>query len=49
MPDFTKLAIPAAILGGIYYFVKDQRVRAMVLGVAGTIAARQLPYVRDVI
>ncbi|MGM9480309.1 hypothetical protein ACS5PN_03855 [Roseateles sp. NT4] len=49
LSNLTKLAIPAAILYALYRFVPDQRVKAMVLGVAGTIAAGQIPYVKDVI
>lgn len=49
LSDLKKLLIPAAIVYAIYRFVPDQRVKAMALGVAGTIAARQIPYVKDVI
>lgn len=49
MPDFQKLLIPGAILAAVYYFVKDERVRAGVLGVGATIVAKQIPYVSDVL
>lgn len=49
MPDIQKLLIPGAILAAVYYFVKDERVKAGVLGVAATIVAKQVPYIQDVI
>ena len=46
--DLTKLGFAAAILFGIYKFVPNQAAKAAVLGVAGVIAAKQIPYVKDV-
>jgi hypothetical protein len=38
----------AAILYGIYRFAPNQAVKAMALGAAGAIVAKQVPYVKDV-
>jgi hypothetical protein len=47
--DMTKLAIAAGILYAAYKFVPNQAVKAMALGAAGVVVAKQLPYVKDVI
>lgn len=44
--QLMQLGISLGVLYGAYYFVKTPVVRAMVLGVAGTIIARQIPYVK---
>lgn len=47
--DLTKLAIAGAILFGVYKFVPNHAAKAMVLGVAGVMVGKQLPYVSDVL
>ncbi len=47
--NLTKTAIALAIVYGIYKFVPNQAVKAAALGVAGTIVARQIPYVQDAV
>ncbi len=42
-------AIALGILYGITHFVKNPQVKAAALGAMGVIAAKQLPYVRDVL
>jgi len=47
--DFIKkMALAAAVLYGIYRFGKYQEVKAMALGAAGGILAKQVPFVKDV-
>lgn len=46
-PVLTKVAIALGIAYGIYKFAPSQMVKAAALGVAGTIVARQIPYVKD--
>jgi hypothetical protein len=45
--QLTKLGTALAICFGIYKFVGHPAVKAAALGVAGTIIAKQLPYVSD--
>ena len=50
--DANKLmptAIALGILYGISHFVKNQSVKAACLGAMGVIAAKQIPYVQDVL
>lgn len=47
--DLMKLAIAGGIVFGVYKFAPSAAVKAAALGVAGTIVARQIPYVKDVI
>lgn len=50
--DTSKLvpsAIALGILYGITHFVKNPMVKAAALGAMGVIAAKQIPYVRDVL
>ena len=47
--DLTKTAIGLGILYGIYHFAPNPTVKAMVLGVAGTVLASNIPYVQDLI
>lgn len=37
--------IAAAILAGSYYFIKNSKVRAGILGVAGVMVSNYVPYV----
>lgn len=48
-PDLTKTAIGLGILYAIYHFAPNSMVKAMVLGVGGTLIAKQIPYVQDLI
>lgn len=43
----TKLAIAGGILFAIYKFAPNQEIKAMALGAAGVVAAKQIPYVKD--
>lgn len=43
-----RLAIAAGILYVGYRFAPNAAVKAMVLGAGGAIAAKQIPYVKDV-
>lgn len=45
----TKMALGGAVLFAIYKFVPNQAVKAMALGAAGVMVAKQLPYVKDAI
>lgn len=45
--QLTKLGIALGICVGVYKFVPNASVKAAALGVAGTIIAKQLPYVGD--
>lgn len=45
--QLTKLGVALAICAGIYKFVPNAAVKAAALGVAGTIVAKQIPYVSD--
>lgn len=47
--DLTKLAVAAGMLYGVWKFAPNDAVKAMALGVAGVIAAKKLPFVKDVI
>ena len=46
--NLPKLLIPGAIIFAIYKWAPNPAVKAAALGVAGTIVARQIPYVQDV-
>lgn len=43
-----KLAIAAGVLYAAYRFAPSAVVKTAVVGVAGVIAAKQIPYVKDV-
>lgn len=43
-----KIAIAGAVLYGIYRFAPNSAVKAMALGAAGGIVAKQTPFVKDV-
>lgn len=45
--QLTKLGIALGICYGVYKFVPSPAVKAAALGVAGTIVAKQIPYVSD--
>lgn len=45
--QLTKIGIALGVCFGIYKFVPNQMVKAAALGVAGTVIAKQLPYVSD--
>jgi uncharacterized protein (DUF2062 family) len=45
--QLTKLGVALGIAAAVYKFVPNQMVKAAALGVAGTIIAKQLPYVSD--
>jgi hypothetical protein len=45
--QLTKLGVALAACVAVYKFVPSQMVKAAALGVAGTIVAKQLPYVGD--
>lgn len=45
--QLTKLGMALAICAGVYKFVPNAAVKAAALGVAGTIVAKQIPYVSD--
>lgn len=47
--NLMKLAIPAAILFAAYKWGPNPAVKAMALGVAGTLIAKQVPYLQDVV
>jgi hypothetical protein len=50
MPDVQKLmplAIAAAALYAAYKFAPNAAVKTAVLGVAGVLAARQMPYLKE--
>jgi uncharacterized BrkB/YihY/UPF0761 family membrane protein len=46
--NLVPVAIASAILFGIYKFAPNAAIKAMALGAAGAIVAKQLPYVKDV-
>lgn len=48
LSNLTKLALPAAILFAAYKWGPTP-VKAMALGVAGTLVARQIPVLQDVV
>lgn len=45
--EITKLAIALSICYGIYKFVPNAAAKAAALGVAGTVVAKQIPYLQD--
>ena len=45
--ELTKIGIALAICYGVYKFVPHAAAKAAALGVAGTIVAKQVPYVQD--
>lgn len=45
--QMVKLAVALGALYAVYKFAPQQAVKAMALGAAGTIVAKQLPYVGD--
>lgn len=45
--ELTKMGIALGILYGVYKFAPQQQVKAMALGVAGIIIAKQVPILRD--
>lgn len=45
--QITKIGLALAICYGAYRFVPNAAVKAAALGVAGTIVAKQIPYVSD--
>lgn len=45
--QITKLGLGLAVCAAVYKFVPNSAVKAAALGVAGTIVAKQLPYVGD--
>ena len=47
--NLMKLAITAGVLYGAYRFAPNDTVRAMVLGVAGVVVAKNTPVVSDYI
>lgn len=47
--DMTKYAIAAGLLFVAYKYAPNAAVKGAVLGVAGTIVAKKLPFVKDVI
>ena len=47
--QWTNLAIAAAIIYGIYKFAPNGAVKAMALGVGGVVAAKWVPYVKEVV
>lgn len=46
--NLVPLAIAGAILFGIYKYAPSPALKAMALGAAGAIVAKQIPYVQDV-
>ncbi len=47
--DMTKYGIAAALLFAAYKWAPNAAVKGAVLGVAGTIVAKKLPFVKDVV
>ena len=45
--QLIKLALTAAALFGTYKFVKNDKVRAAVLGIAGVVIVRNMPIVNQ--
>lgn len=45
--EMTKIAVALAICYGAYKFIPSPAAKAAALGVAGTIIAKQIPYVQD--
>ena len=45
--NLMPMAISAAILYGAYHFIKQPALRAMVLGAAGVIIAKNIPYLKE--
>lgn len=43
----VRTGIALGVLYGIYKFAPHQALKAMALGAAGTVIAKQVPYVRD--
>lgn len=46
--NITALAIAGAILYGVYKYAPSPAIKAMALGAAGAIVAKQIPYVQEV-
>lgn len=46
--NLVPLAIAGAILYGVYKYAPNPALKAMALGAAGAIVAKQIPYVQDV-
>jgi hypothetical protein len=44
-----KIGLAGGVLYAIYRFAPNPQVKAMALGAAGVIAAKQLPYVKDIV
>lgn len=47
--DLMKLLIAAGIVYAGYKFAPNGAIKAMALGVGGVMAARQLPYLKEVV
>ena len=45
--QMTKIAVALAICFAAYRFIPNASAKAAALGVAGTIVAKQIPYVQD--
>jgi uncharacterized protein (DUF2062 family) len=45
--QITKIGLALGICVAIYKFIPNQMVKAAALGVAGTVVAKQLPYISD--
>lgn len=47
--QLMKLAIGLGVLYAAYRFAPNPAIKAMALGAAGVVVAKQLPYVREVV
>lgn len=47
--NLIKVGMALGVLYAVYRFAPRQEVKAMALGAAGVIVAKQLPYVKDVV
>lgn len=45
--ELTKMAMALGILYGVYKFAPQQQIKAMALGVAGIIIAKNVPILKD--
>lgn len=45
--DLMRLGMALGMLYGVYKVAKDERVRAMALGVAGIVIAKRVPVLKD--